>query len=140
MRDGVEVSQRKVLPKWWILMVLGSAFCIGLFLWVSEKQRSNRTGAQNGLVTDTHQINADAVESEMRGALPLGSALATVKDYLQKHRVEFSFVNPSRIVYAKVRGVKGGLVLVRQDVLFEFHFDDSLKLNSIDAKVAYTGP
>jgi hypothetical protein len=120
--------------------VAGGAVSVGLFFGVFEKQRSPRPAAQNGSMPDIHQMDANAVQNELRVALPLGSKLASVEDYLQKRRVEFSFVNSSRIVYADVRGVKGSSFLVREDVLLEFHFDESLKLSSVDARVRYTGP
>jgi hypothetical protein len=46
---------------------------------------------------------------------------------------------PSKTLYAIVRRLKGGSILTSRSLAFQFHFDGSMKLHSIDAKVIYTG-
>lgn len=94
----------------------------------------------NGSMNDVHRMDAKALEYEVRRGLPLGSSLSSVEDYLSKRKLEFSFESPSKVVYATVRKIKGSSFFVREDLTFQFHFDDALKLKSIDTKVLYTGP
>jgi len=94
----------------------------------------------NGRVTDTSHVDAEALEREIRMGLPIGSPLATVQEFLAKRDIGHNFVASSNTVYAIVNKLKGGSILVSKSLMFQFHFDDSLKLQSIDAKVLYTGP
>ncbi len=54
--------------------------------------------------------------------------------------MEFSFEASSHSVYAIVRGVRGSSFLIEKSVLYTFHFDEELKLRSIDLKTELTGP
>jgi hypothetical protein len=54
--------------------------------------------------------------------------------------MKFSFEASSHSVYAIVRGVRGSSFLIEKSVLYTFHFDDGLRLRSIDVKIELTGP
>lgn len=84
--------------------------------------------------------SAEVLERQVRAELPVGSSLAEVEGYLQKRGIEFSYQAPSKTVYAAARKLTGSTMVTRQDLTMKFHFDDSSRLESIDAKVAYTGP
>ncbi len=87
-----------------------------------------------------HRIDSDAVEHSLRSELPMGSPLAVVEDSLRRRKMEFSFEASSHSVYAIVRGVRGSSFLIERSVLYTFHFDEELKLRSIDLKTELTGP
>jgi len=89
---------------------------------------------------DTHRHNADVLEREVRQGLPIGSPLAKVEDFLAKHKIEYSYDEPSRSVYAVARKLEGSTSLVSKALQFQFHFDDKLELKSIDSKLLYTAP
>ena len=114
--------------------------CIVLLCVMLMNRKTGHAIILNGTVTDTSRVNAEALESEVRTGLPMGSSLGTVNDFLAKREIEHSFVTSSKIVYAIVNDVKGGSMLVHKSLTFQFHFDESLKLQSIDSKVLYTGP
>jgi hypothetical protein len=84
--------------------------------------------------------SAEAVERDTRVALPVGSTRSRVQEYLTERGIESSFDPQSKTISAIVRKLKGSNLIVREDLLFKFHFDDSLKLTRIDAKVVHTGP
>jgi hypothetical protein len=91
-------------------------------------------------MSQRNRVDAEVLEREVRAALPLGSPLADVEGFLQKRGMEFSFDASSRAIYAAARGLKGSTSITRKDLTLKFHFDNSLILESIDAKVLYTGP
>ena len=90
--------------------------------------------------TPTGAAEAQALEREIRIGLPLGSSLATVEDFLAKHRIEFSFEESSRSVNAIARKLETSPTLVSTSLKLRFYFDNASKLKVLDAKVAYTGP
>lgn len=55
--------------------------------------------------------NAEALEREIRIGLPFNSSLPTVKDFLIKRGIEFSFEGSSQSVYAVARKLKGSTSL-----------------------------
>jgi type IV secretory pathway TrbF-like protein len=75
-----------------------------------------------------NQVDAAVLEREVRGGLKVGSSLSAVDNFLRQHQIESSFNEPSRTIYAIVRGVNGSSLLVRADLTFQFHFDQSLTL------------
>jgi len=111
-----------------ILLAIGAG-CVMVLIWAS-----------NGATTDIRRMNAETLERAVRRALPMGSSLAAVEDYLGKHGLQFSFQDRSKTVFAIARKLKGGTSLVSKSLAFKFHFDDALALKSIDAEVLYTGP
>lgn len=94
----------------------------------------------NGAGTDIHQMDAEALEREIRNKLPIGSPLAAVEGFLKKREIEFSFEASSKTLYATARKLKGSTNLTSKSLTLKFHFDDGLNLTSIDTKVLYTGP
>ncbi len=122
-----------------LLCAIGSV-CIVLLYVMFVNRKAGHAIILNGQVTDASRVNAKTLESEVRAGLPMGSALGTVNDFLTKREIEHSFVASSKTVYAIVNDLKGGSMLVHKSLTFQFHFDDSLKLQSIDSKVLYTGP
>jgi hypothetical protein len=123
----------------WVMWTVGVAFIVLLSV-VLMNMKSGHAIIVEGKVTDTSRVNAEALEREVRTGLPIGSSLATVNDFLAKREIEHSFDAPSKTVYAVVNKLKGGSVLTKKSLTFQLHFDDSLKLKSIDTKVVYTGP
>lgn len=97
----------------------------------------SQTGCANGA---DGAASAEALEYEIRTALPLGSSLSTVEDFLGKRGIEFRFEESSKSVYAIARKLKGSTMLVSESLTLQFHFDDASKLKSLAAKVKYTGP
>ncbi len=95
---------------------------------------ANRAAVSNG------GGNAEALEREIRIGLPLGSSLPTVQDFLTQKGAEFSVDPSSKSAHAMIRNLKGSTISASQSLTVRFHFDDSLKLKSLDAKVVYTGP
>jgi hypothetical protein len=128
------------MSKWSAAPIATGIGCLVLLSLIFVNQKRGRASVANGLLNDDHQVNAEVLEHEVRSGLPLGSSLSTVEDYLSTRGIEFSFESPSKIVYAIVRKIKGSSPLLRKDLAFQFHFDDALNLQSIDAKVRNTGP
>jgi hypothetical protein len=95
---------------------------------------ANRAAVSNG------GANVEALEREIRIGLPLGSSLPTVQDFLAKRGAEFSFDPSSKSAHAIIRNLIGSTIAVSQSLTLRFHFDDSLKLKTLDAKLVYTGP
>jgi hypothetical protein len=87
-----------------------------------------------------HRVDSVALEHSLRSELPIGSPLSMVEESLKRRKMEFSFDAPSRSVYSVVRGVRGGNFIIEETVLYAFHFDEELKLRSIDVKTELTGP
>jgi hypothetical protein len=113
--------------------------CVVVLSWACMVRGPAQTAPTNGAVTGS-SMNAETLEREVREALPVGSPLAAVEDYLNKHSIEFSFQERSKTVFAIARKLQGGTSLVSKSLAFKFHFDDERTLKSIDAEVLYTGP
>jgi hypothetical protein len=122
------------------LWCAGGIAIIVLLSLVLMNLKSGHTVILNGKVTDTSRVNAEDLEREVRTGLPTGSSLAVVDEFLAKRGIDHSFDESSKTVYAIVKKLKGGSVFAVKSLTFKLHFDDSLKLKAIDAKVVYTGP
>lgn len=114
--------------------------CLALLFVVLMNRKSGNAIVLNGKMTDTSRVNAEDLEREIRAGLPIGCPPATVQEFLATRGIEHSFEASSKTVYAIVNKLKGGSIFASKSLAFQFHFDDSLKLQSIDAKVLYTGP
>jgi hypothetical protein len=88
---------------------------------------------------DYHQMKPQALEQEIRTALPVGSSLDAVNEFLEKRGIEHSYEQSSETVYAIARKLKGSTILASESLSLKFHFDDSSRLKSIDSEVVYTG-
>jgi hypothetical protein len=135
----MRVQQGGIMLRVFIPFVVGIGLIV-LLLLVLMNMKSGNTIILSGQVTDTSRVNAEDLEREVRTGLPTGSSLATVDEFLAKREIKHSFDAPSKTVYAVVNKLKGGSILARKSLTFQLHFDDSLKLKSIDTKVVYTGP
>jgi len=128
--------------KRYMRVLIPCAVGIGLIVLLSLVFVNTKSGHAiivNGKAIDTSRVDADTLEREVRAGLLPGSSLVTVNDFLAKREIEHSFYAPSKTVYAIVKKLKGGSVLARKSLTFQFHFDESLKLKSIDTEVVYTG-
>jgi hypothetical protein len=85
-------------------------------------------------------VDAEALEREIRLGLPLGSPLSTVEAFLSKRGIESSLDRESKVVYAVARKLKGSTIVATKSLTLRFYFGDGSKLRSVDAKVQYTGP
>ncbi len=84
-------------------------------------------------------MSAGFVENDIRTGLKIGSSEAQVDQFLSSRKIEHSFSKESKIVYASVRQLRGTTLLARQTLNFKFHFDDNLRLISIETNLVYTG-
>jgi hypothetical protein len=90
--------------------------------------------------TDFRHMTPQALEREIRSALPVGSSLDAVDNFLKKRGIEHSYQESSRTVFATARNLKGSTVIATQALVLKFFFDAALNLTSIETKVDYTGP
>jgi hypothetical protein len=93
----------------------------------------------DGTMLDYHQMTTQALEHEIRTALPVGSSLDAVDEFLEKRGIDHSYEKSSRTVYAIARKLKGSTTLASESLSLKFRFDDDSRLKSIDSKVLYTG-
>lgn len=99
-----------------------------------------RPSWRNGVVSDVHRMDAEALERDIRIGLPIGSSLSTVEDFLGQRGIEFSFDSSARSIYAVAHKLRGSTISASKSLQFQFRFDGALKLKSVDAKALYTGP
>jgi hypothetical protein len=112
--------------RWLLVAVVVVIGCVGLLV---------ATFGVNG----PSLIDAEALERETRAALPAGTPLSTVEEFLRSRRVEYSFDASSGIVSGGIRRVQGGNIFVHKSFAMRIHFDDALRLRSIDTEAHYTG-
>jgi hypothetical protein len=122
------------------VLIVVAVICAAAFSWWFLMRRDAQNVNAERTMLDYHQMKPQALEQEIRAALPLGSSLVTVDEFLKKRDIEHSFDQSSRTVYATVRKLKGSTSLTSESLTLKFHFDDDSKLKSIDSKVLYTGP
>jgi hypothetical protein len=94
----------------------------------------------DGTMADIHKTSPEALDQEIRSALPIGSSLVTVDEYLKKRGIEFSFEPSTKTLYATARKLKGSTMVSSKSLTLQLSFDDAEKLKSLETKVAYTGP
>ena len=123
-----------------LIFVAAGVGCVVALLWIGIDHLNSRTARTNDATTNFHQIKAEALEREIRNALPIGSSLEAVEIFLQKRGLEFSFEKSTKTIYAMARETKGSNLIIIESLGFQFHFDDELKLKSIESKVHLTGP
>jgi len=116
------------------------AGCVLVLSWMLTVQSPAQTEAPKEASIDSHPMNADGLEHEVRSALPAGSSVAAVQEYLTGRGLEFSFDAPSKTVFAMARKLQGSTSLVNKSLAFKFRFDDGFVLTSINVEVLYTGP
>lgn len=104
--------------------------------WVSVRREGHPVRADRWLSDLTPQ----ALESEIRGALAVGTPLSVVDEFLKRLGVEHSYDASNNIVYATARHLKGSTIIATQCLALKFHFAGASKLQAIDAKVTYIGP
>jgi hypothetical protein len=114
--------------------------CLALLFVALATRKSGRAIFFNGKLTDTSRVDTEALEHEVRTGLPMGCSLGVVQEFLAKRDIEHSFEPSSKTVYAIVNKLKGGSIFASKSLTFQFRFDDSLKLQSTNTLVLYTGP
>lgn len=110
--------------------------CVVAALWARETYLDRQAAAQSKF----GQIRAEDLEHEVRDALPTGSSLDAVEMFVQRRGLDFSFEKSSKTVYAIARRTKGSNLIIIESLAFQFHFDEEMKLTSIDSNVHLTGP
>jgi hypothetical protein len=122
-----------------IFTVISASCLVALSLTVIP-QCSGQIAPEGGAETDDQQLSAEALEREVRSALPPASSLTMAKQFLAKRGLEYSFDAQSNTVFAIARKVRGSTWAINKSLTFKFHFDDRLALKSIDTEIIYTGP
>lgn len=123
-----------------VFLIVVGVMCVVLILWRFSMQRAGHEANAHESATDLHRMTPQALESEIRNALPIGSSLDTVESLLKKRGIEHSYQESSRILFATARKLEGGTAITTEALTLKFHFDEALNLTSIEAKVIYTGP
>lgn len=85
-------------------------------------------------------LTPQALESEIRSTLRLGTSPSVVEEFLKKRGIEYSYDAGNNMVYATARHLKGSNIVTTECLALKFHFDSAPKLTSIDARVTYIGP
>ena len=88
----------------------------------------------------TYEAASEELEREIREALPVGSSVTEVQDFLGKRGLEFSFDKPSGSVFAVARRQKSSTPVVSKSLQLQFRFGEDMKLKSIEARILFTGP
>jgi hypothetical protein len=123
-----------------ILVITVAMLCTLVLAWWFWVTRAKQVVTSDRVMSDFHRTKPQALESEVRRMLPVGSSRASVDEYLKKRDIEHGVDASGKIVYATARGLQGSTTIATQSLTLTFYFDDALKLKSIDAKVKYTGP
>jgi len=83
---------------------------------------------------------ADAMERNVRTAIPLRSTSQFAEEALQQQGLRFSYDSQSRTLYTGARALKGSNWLVQSGISLRLHFDADDRLERIDSQVVNTGP
>jgi hypothetical protein len=123
-----------------MLLIALAVVCAASLLWMFSARKADHVLTADGTMTDIHGMSPATLEHQIRSELPIGSPLTTVDEYLKKRGIEFSFEAPTKTLHATARKLEGSTMLYSKSLTLQFYFDDASKLESIDAKVSYTGP
>lgn len=86
------------------------------------------------------ETTPEALENEIRAALPPGTPQAAVEAALQARRIDFSYDATSRQIRAAARYLKGSNPIVETGMSIEFEFDANAALTTMTAQAKFTGP
>ena len=106
-------------------------------VWWFSVRRGDHSARADRTLSD---LTPQALESEIRKGLGVGTSLSMVDEFLKGLGIEHSYDAANKTVYATARHLKGSTIVATQCLALKFHFDDAVKLKSIDAKVTYIGP
>ncbi len=120
-----------------IILVIVFALALTPF---SKHKVSGNVLILNGAPIDSSRVSAGFVENDIRSGLKIGSSPSEVDQFLSARKIEHSFDQDSKIVYAIVRQLRGTTLIARQNLALKFRFDESLRLTSIETNLEYTGP
>jgi hypothetical protein len=119
-----------------ILVFIGAGLgCILAVSWAGSAYLESNVATRSKF----GHVKAEDLDREVRNALPVGSSLDTVEAFLRKRGFEPSFEESSKTVNAIARETKGSNFII-ESLAFQFHFDEEMRLTSIDSKVYLTGP
>lgn len=85
------------------------------------------------------RVTKDQVTQEITQNLPVGSDYSTIRHYLERHKIEHSWVEKEKRFYAIIRNT-GGDFLVQEDIQIIIYVDTERKLKSIVVRSVFTGP
>jgi hypothetical protein len=85
------------------------------------------------------RLTKEQVEEKITKDLPVGSDYRNVQQYLENHKIEYSWVEEEKTFYAIIRNTNGDF-LVKENIQMIMHMDAEKKLKSIEVKSVFTGP
>ena len=101
---------------------------------------SCKRGTETSGSVIVQEMTPEELDHQIRQNLPSGTDIQQVRQFLEARKIEFGYDEMSKTVYATARKMKGSTAAVRKSLVVRFHFDDALKLTSIQTEVGYTGP
>jgi len=111
-----------------VLAAIGVSVLIFLALQMHKPAAINQQNA----AMQFHLLHYVAMEQKVRNALPPGTPSKDVIEYLAYRRVEFSL--GEQTIRATVTQIPARFQRIHERELFVFHFDDNMKLQSIDVQ------
>lgn len=111
-----------------------SVISIGLLLALANKLL-DQTGP-----TAIQKLDPQSLNQKFKHDLPLGTPLTVVQSYLSQPGINPNFDQSTHTEFAVIRNIRGSSFPILRSVLFNFTFDDNLKLKSITYKEELTGP
>ena len=85
------------------------------------------------------RLTKDQVEETITKDLPVGSDYRNVQQYLENHKIEYSWVEEEKTFYAIIRNTNSDF-LVKENIQMIMHMNAERKLKLIEVKSVFTGP
>jgi hypothetical protein len=85
------------------------------------------------------RLTKDQVEEKITKDLPVGSEYSNVRQYLENHKIEYSWVEEEKTFYAIIRNTNGDF-LIKENIQMIIRMNAEKKLKSIEVKSVFTGP
>ncbi len=101
---------------------------------------SCKRGTETNGSVRVQEMTPEELDHQIRRNLPSGTDIQEVRQFLEARKIEFSYDESSKTVYATARKMKGSTAAVSKSLVMRFHFDDASRLTSIQTEVGYTGP
>lgn len=85
------------------------------------------------------RLTKEQVEAKITKDLPIGSDYSKVRQYLETHKIEYSWIEAEKTFYAIIRNTNNDF-LVKENIQMIMHMDAEKKLKSIEVQSVFTGP
>jgi hypothetical protein len=113
------------------MLIVGLAFVLssewGIYLYFQAERLNN-------------WLTLEQIAGRVSTDLPRGTSLSDIDKYFTENQVEHSYYQPTNEVFAMIRYIWGGKVIIQKDASITIELDQDRKLKQVKVDPVFTGP